>query len=242
MTDVLLVAGDMEEPAHSLILSLHSAYFKTLFQSTGFVESGQRKVKVPLPVHLLSPFVTFLYTGKLELTACNAVEVLEAVELLQLEGEQELVRREVSLLLQLELDQCHSLEAIFPLWDTAVTFSLDSLLDRLLEVVAARLQRWTLSERDMQWINRLGWEEMHQVQKKTNLASFVFYMLRCKKEEGTSLTSLFLSVLQILARDDLCVESEGVLLDLVLRWTEDKVRGNISACGGLSVGKVDIQY
>ena len=32
MTDVLLVAGDVEEPAHSLILSLHSAYFKTLFQ------------------------------------------------------------------------------------------------------------------------------------------------------------------------------------------------------------------
>ena len=30
-------------------------------------------------------------------------------------------------------------------------------------------------------------------------------------------------MLQILARDDLCVESEGVLLDLVLRWAEDKV-------------------
>ena len=181
MTDVLLVAGDLEEPAHSLILSLHSAYFKTLFQSTGFVESGQRKVKVPLPLHLLSPFVTFLYTGKLELTASNAVEVLEAVELLQLEGEQELVRREVSFLLQLELDQCHSLEAIFPLWDTAVTFSLDSLLDRLLEVVAARLQRWTLSERDMQWINRLGWEEMQQVQKIANLASF---SLKCCLAKG----------------------------------------------------------
>ena len=68
-------------------------------------------------------------------------------------------------MLELELNQCHSLEAIFPLWDTAVTFSLDSLLDRLLEVVAARLQRWTLSERDMQWMDRLGWEEMHQVQK-----------------------------------------------------------------------------
>ena len=67
-------------------------------------------------------------------------------------------------------------------------------------------------------------------------------MLRCKKEERTSLASLFFSVLQILARDDLCVESEGVLLDLVLRWSEDKVRGNISACGGLSVGKVDMQY
>ena len=173
MTDVLLVAGDIEQPAHSLILSLHSAYFKTLFQSTGFVESGQRKVKVPLPVHLLSPFVTFLYTGKLELTAGNAVEVLEAVELLQLEGEQELVRREVSSLLQLELDQCHSLEAIFPLWDTAVTFSLDSLLDRLLEVVAARLQRWTLNEKDMQWMNRLGWEEMHQVQKGISFFKFI---------------------------------------------------------------------
>ena len=36
---------------------------------------------------------------------------------------------------------------------------------------------------------------------------------------------------QILARDDLCVESEGVLLDLVLRWSEDKVR-EILQCGG----------
>ena len=66
-------------------------------------------------------------------------------------------------------------------------------------------------------------------------------MLRCKKEEGTSLASLFPDMLQILARDDLCVESEGVLLDLVLRWAEDKVRGNISACGGLTAGKVDIE-
>ena len=105
MTDVLLVAGDIEQPAHSLILSLHSAYFKTLFQSTGFVESGQRRVNVPLPVHLLSPFVTFLYTGNLNLNASNAVEILEAVELLQLEGEQELVRREVSLLLEQELER-----------------------------------------------------------------------------------------------------------------------------------------
>ena len=75
MTDVLLVAGDVEEPAHSLILSLHSAYFKTLFQvfcrtlalevwdiflyiaslqyayffpfqSTGFVDSGQKRITV----------------------------------------------------------------------------------------------------------------------------------------------------------------------------------------------------
>ena len=38
-----------------------------------------------------------------------------------------------------------------------------TLLDRLLEIVAARIQLWTLSEKDVQWINRLGWEEMHQV-------------------------------------------------------------------------------
>ena len=40
-------------------------------------------------------------------------------------------------------------------------------------------------------------------------------------------------MLQILARDDLCVESEGVLLDLVLRWAEDKVKGNSLLYGGL---------
>ena len=122
-------------------------------------------VKVPLPEHLLSPFINFLYTGNLDINANNAVEVLEAVELLQLEGEHEVVREEVSKVLEVELNQCTSLEALFPLWDTAVTFSLNSLLDRLLEIVAARIQRWTLSEKDVQWINRLGWEEMHQVWK-----------------------------------------------------------------------------
>ena len=116
-------------------------------------------------MHLLSPFINFLYTGNLEINATNAVEVLEAVELLQLEGEHEVVRKEVSKVLEVELNQCTSLEALFPLWDTAVTFSLNCLLDRLLEIVAARIQLWTLSEKDVQWINRLGWEEMHQVWK-----------------------------------------------------------------------------
>ena len=120
---------------------------------------------MPLPVHLLSPFINFLYTGNLDINASNAVEVLEAVELLQLEGEHEVVREEVSKVLEVELNQCTSLEALFPLWDTAVTFSLNCLLDRLLEIVAARIQLWTLSEKDVQWINRLGWEEMHQVWK-----------------------------------------------------------------------------
>ena len=38
--------------------------------------------------------------------------------------------------------------------------------------------------------------------------------------------------MQILARDDLCVESEGVLLELVLQWAEDKV-GEHRIIGGL---------
>ena len=33
--------------------------------------------------------------------------------------------------------------------------------------------------------------------------------------------------MQILARDDLCVESEGVLLEIVLQWAEDKVGAHI---------------
>ena len=170
---------------------------------------------MPLPVHLLSPFINFLYTGNLEINATNAVEVLEAVELLQLEGEHEVVREEVSKVLEVELNQCTSLEALFPLWDTAVTFSLNCLLDRLLEIVAARIQLWTLSEKDVQWIKRLGWEEMHQVWKNKQGNLFEVYFL----------------ALQILGRDDLCVESEGVLLDLVLRWAEDKVREFLSSSG-----------
>ena len=42
---------------------------------------------------------------------------------------------------------------------------------------------------------------------------------------------MYFLALQILGRDDLCVESEGVLLDLVLRWAEDKVREFLSSCG-----------
>ena len=140
---------------------------------------------MPLPVHLLSPFINFLYTGNLDINASNAVEVLEAVELLQLDGEHEVVRKEVSKVLEVELNQCTSLEALFPLWDTAVTFSLNCLLDRLLEIVAARIQLWTLSEKDVQWINRLGWEEMHQVRKNKQGICLKCISWLCRYSGGT---------------------------------------------------------
>ena len=186
LTDVVLVAGEMEVPGHSLLLSLHSAYFRTLFQSSGFQESGKERVPVlGLLPSTLSSIVSYIYTGHLELRDPDtAVQLLEAAELLQLEDQEQELRRAVATLLEEEVERCTGLEAVFPLWNTAVTYSLPSLLEHVLELVASRIEEWAGDPEQRVWLGRLGWQELHQV----------------------------------LSRPDLCVQSEAVLLDLVLDW------------------------
>jgi len=189
LTDVVLVAGDSSIPAHSLILSLHSAYFRTLFQSRGFVESQQERVAVSLEPALLSSLVSYLYTGQLELEAATATDLLEAAELLQLEEPGEQLKAGVAELLASGLTGAASMEELFPLWDAAATYSLPALLERVVAVVAGSLGRFLASARDRPWLARLGWQE----------------------------------VAMLLDRTDLCVQSEEVLLQLVLHWAEGKV-------------------
>ena len=71
-------------------MTSYSCAPRTLFQSRGFSESCQSRVPLAgLQPHLLAAIVTFIYTGHLDLHSGNAVDLLEAAELLQLEDQEQ---------------------------------------------------------------------------------------------------------------------------------------------------------
>ena len=77
MTDVFLESGEVSLPCHKLILSLHSSYFKTLFQSTGFVESDQSHIALDhIKPPVLQSLVSFIYTGSIDILPETAVDIL----------------------------------------------------------------------------------------------------------------------------------------------------------------------
>ena len=77
LTDVFLESGDVSLPCHKLLLSLHSSYFKTMFQSSGFLESHQSRIALNhIKPHILQSLVSFIYTGSIDILPETAVEIL----------------------------------------------------------------------------------------------------------------------------------------------------------------------
>eukprot|EP00092_Neocalanus_flemingeri_P027969 GFUD01030366.1.p1 GENE.GFUD01030366.1~~GFUD01030366.1.p1 ORF type:complete len:560 (+),score=194.68 GFUD01030366.1:106-1785(+) len=168
LTDVVLKSSSLTLPCHKLVLSLHSPYFRTLFQSKGFVESDQSTIELThIKPDLLEVLVSFIYTGRLEVEKESAVELLEVASILQL-ADQQLVD-EVKRVLTEAARQADTFQELFYIWNTAVTYELDPVVEVVLTVLEVKLEQFLSSPSDVSWLCMLGWEEMKQVLDREGL-------------------------------------------------------------------------
>ena len=190
MTDVELVSEDVSLPCHKLVLSLHSHYFKTLFSSSGFAESGQEQIPMShISPSLLELIVKFIYTGNITVTRETAVDILEVVTCLQIEDKEDNLVQVVSKVLINCAKSSTKFQELFYIWNVSVTYDLHDVLEIVLSEVDNKLETFLSDPEDLVWLSYLGWEELRQ----------------------------------ILVREELCVQSETVLLQFVLNWAKDKV-------------------
>ena len=90
LCDVILIAGDTEICGHRAILAACSSYFEAMF-STGMLESREEKVLIQeMDSGVLSRLIDFAYTGDIDLTADNVLELLSASSRLQMDAVQNL--------------------------------------------------------------------------------------------------------------------------------------------------------
>ena len=168
LTDVVLKSSSISLPCHKLVLSLHSPYFRTLFQSRGFVESGQDTIELThIKPDLLQVLVSFIYTGRLEVEEESAVELLEVASILQLEDQQ--LIEEVKRVLMEAARQADTFQELFYIWNTAVTYELEMVVEVVLTVLEVKLEQFMNSAMDISWMCMLGWEEMKQVLDRQGL-------------------------------------------------------------------------
>ncbi|XP_031567854.1 actin-binding protein IPP-like [Actinia tenebrosa] len=81
--DVTLVFGDKEIKAHKVVLASSSRYFEAMF-SSNFIDGSQQKLEIPLfDSKIGTALIDYAYTGKVEITADNVVEILAGANFLQ---------------------------------------------------------------------------------------------------------------------------------------------------------------
>ena len=162
LTDVELVSDNVSLPCHKLILSLHSPYFRTLFQSSGFVESGQDQIVMNhIKGDLLETIIKFIYTGNISISRDSAVDLLEAVTCLQI-AEAGLVT-EIKKVLATCVRSALCFEELFYIWNISVTYDLDEVLEMVMTEVEVKLDMFLHNTEDCLWLGYLGWEEMRQI-------------------------------------------------------------------------------
>ena len=81
-TDVTLQSGDVHIRCHRNVLAVASDYFKVMFRC-GLEESTSATVQLTMEPEILTSFVDYMYTGKIELTVDNVDSLEKAGELLQ---------------------------------------------------------------------------------------------------------------------------------------------------------------
>ena len=76
LCDVTIAVTNRTFPAHKAVLVASSEYFRAMFTS-GFQEATQNQVDIRGKAEIFEILLSFIYTGKLQLTLVNAIEVLE---------------------------------------------------------------------------------------------------------------------------------------------------------------------
>lgn len=83
LCDVILIADDLEIPAHKMVLASCSPYFYAMF--TGFEESRQDRITIQgVDYHALCLLVEYVYSAVVVVTEQNVQVLLTAANLLQL--------------------------------------------------------------------------------------------------------------------------------------------------------------
>eukprot|EP00092_Neocalanus_flemingeri_P069095 GFUD01084582.1.p1 GENE.GFUD01084582.1~~GFUD01084582.1.p1 ORF type:complete len:552 (-),score=186.18 GFUD01084582.1:229-1884(-) len=194
LTDVVLKSSSLTLPCHKLVLSLHSPYFRTLFQSKGFVESDQSMIELThIKPDLLEVLVSFIYTGRLEVEKESAVELLEVASILQL-ADQQLVD-EVKRVLTEAARQADTFQELFYIWNTAVTYELDQVVEVVLTVLEVKLEQFLSSPSDVFWLKQVLDREGLSMQSKATLLELAIVWANDKVEDQEEYTT-WLQLLQ----------------------------------------------
>jgi len=83
LSDVLLVVGKQELPAHRLILCASSDVFQIMLMSNNWTESTEKKIilkETPACQAVFEVFLKYLYTGKITVDYANVIPILQLAD------------------------------------------------------------------------------------------------------------------------------------------------------------------
>ena len=170
LTDVILTSEDVSLPCHKLILSLYSPYFRTMFQSSGFLESGQSHISMNhVRADLLEIIVKFIYTGEIIITRDTAVDILEVVNLLQIEDQGQCLKKDITKVLISSVKNSVRFQELFFIWNISVTYDLHQVVEIVLLEMEVKLESFLTNSEDLLWLGYLGWEELKQILQRSEL-------------------------------------------------------------------------
>ena len=90
MCDVDIVVEGREFPAHKLILSGCSPYFRGMFRAGNFDESSSQRISIDpkgelgIRAEAVEELIKYVYTGHVEITGQNVIDLIRAADLLEL--------------------------------------------------------------------------------------------------------------------------------------------------------------